>query len=238
MLAAFVAVEARAAAPLVPLRLLRSRALSTAGGALGLNGASFLGMFFLTAIFLQQVRGGSALTAGVEFLPMGAAAVAAAIAATPLVTRFGTRPVQAIGALASISGLVLLAGAGAHDSYASGLLPGLILFGLGVIGVGVPAQIAAVVDVAPHEAGAASGVVQAFYQVGGALGLAVVTTLSTSKATAAITAGATQADGLTAGFHRGLLVAAAISVGALAVTLLSPRLEPNPEQIAEAAAGA
>lgn len=238
LLAAFVAVEARAAAPLVPLRLLRSRALSTASGALGLNGAAFLAMFFLTAIFIQQVRGASALTAGLEFLPMGGAAILAAVACTPLVTRFGTRPVQVAGAVLDVVGLVLLARAGAHDSYASGLLPGLVLFGIGIVAVSVPAQIAAVVDVAHREAGAASGVVQAFYQVGGALGLAVVTTLSTSKANSAIAAGASQADGLTAGFHRGLLIAAAVSVGTIAVTLLSPRLEPDPEQIAEAAAAA
>ncbi|MBM9503772.1 MFS transporter [Actinacidiphila acididurans] len=238
LLAAFVAVEARTAAPLVPLRLLRSRALSTASGALGLNGAAFLAMFFLTAIFIQQVRGASALTAGLEFLPMGGAAILAAVATTPLVTRFGTRPVQVAGAVLDVVGLVLLARAGAHDSYASGLLPGLILFGIGIVAVSVPAQIAAVVDVAHREAGAASGVVQAFYQVGGALGLAVVTTLSTSKANSAIAAGASQADGLTAGFHRGLLIAAAVSLGTIAVSLMSPRLEPDPEQIAEAAAAA
>lgn len=72
MLAAFVVVESRSAAPLVPLRLFRSRALSVSGASLALNGAGFLSMFFLTAIYLQQVRGDSALEAGVHFLPMGA----------------------------------------------------------------------------------------------------------------------------------------------------------------------
>jgi EmrB/QacA subfamily drug resistance transporter len=153
MLAAFVMVEARTAAPLVPLRLLRSRALSTAGGALALNGAAFLSMFFLTAIFLQQVRGGSALRAGVEFLPMGGAAIVTAVLTTPLVTRFGTRPVQIVGAALNIAGLLLLAQAGAHGSYASHLLPGLVLFGTGIIALSVPAQIAAVADVSAHEAG-------------------------------------------------------------------------------------
>jgi EmrB/QacA subfamily drug resistance transporter len=234
MLAAFVVVEARAAAPLVPLRLLRSRGLSTASGALALNGAAFLSMFFLTAIFLQQVRGASALRAGVEFLPMGGAAIASAVACTPLVTRFGTRPVQTAGAALSVAGLVLLSQVHPHSSYASGLLPGLILFGAGIIAVGVPAQIAAVVDVAAHEAGAASGLVSAFYQVGGALGLAVVTTESTSRTAAAIASGTNPADAMTSGFHRGLVVAAVFSVATVAVTLIAPRLAPNPEQIAEA----
>ncbi len=238
MLAGFVVVESRAAAPLVPLRLLRSRALSTAGGALALNGAGFLSMFFLTAIFLQQVRGGSALRAGVEFLPMGAAAILTAAAATPLVTRFGTRPVQTTGAVVGVIGLLVLAGADAHGSYASRLLPGLILFGAGIIGLAVPAQIAAVVDVAHHEAGAASGVVTAFNQVGGALGLAVVTTLSTSRATSALASGSTRTDALVAGFHRGLLVSAAFMLVAIAVTLASPRLAPTADEVAGAAAAA
>ncbi|MEE4540752.1 MFS transporter [Streptomyces sp. V4-01] len=238
LLAGFVAVESRAAAPLVPLRLLRSRALSTAGGALALNGAAFLSMFFLTAIFLQQVRGGSALRAGLEFLPMGAAAILAAVATTPLVTRFGTRPVQVAGSVIDVAALLLLSRAGAHGSYATTLMPGLMLFGVGIIAVSVPAQIAAVAEVAPREAGAASGVVTAFYQVGGALGLAVVTTLSTSRAGDALAAGSSQLDALVAGYHRGLLIAAAFTVVNLAVTAVAPRLAPSADQIAEAAAAA
>ena len=238
MLVAFIYVEARAADPLVPLRLLRSRALSTAGGSLALTGAAFLSMFFLTAIFLQQVRGGSALRAGVEFLPMGGAAIFAAVAATPLVTRLGTRPVQTAGAVISVAGLLLLAGANAHGAYAARLLPGLILFGAGIIAVMVPAQIAAVVDVTPREAGAASGVVTAFNQVGGALGLAVVTTVSTSRSTSALASGSSTGEALVAGFHRGLLISALFMVVAVAVTLVSPRLAPSAEQIAEAAAAA
>ncbi|SEF93992.1 drug resistance transporter, EmrB/QacA subfamily [Actinacidiphila yanglinensis] len=238
MLIGFLAVESRAVAPLVPLRLLRSRALSTAGGALALNGAGFLSMFFLTAIFLQQARHGSALHAGVEFLPMGGTAIFGAVAATPLVTRFGTRPVQIGGAVMSTVGLLLLTKAGADGSYAAQLLPGLLLFGAGITSVAVPAQIAAVADVSAHEAGAASGVVTAFNQVGGALGLAVVTTLSTSKSTSDLAHGSSPSDALVAGFHRGLLIAAAFMVVAILVTAVSPRLAPSAEQIAEAAAAA
>jgi EmrB/QacA subfamily drug resistance transporter len=236
LLAAFLRVEARAKAPLVPLRLFRSRALSTAGIALALNGAGFLSMFFLTSLYLQQVRGDSALAAGVQFLPMGGAAIAAAVVSTPLIQRFGTRTVQLGGAALSLAGLALLMTAGAHGSYASGLLPGLILFGTGIIGLGVPAQIAAVVDVEHHEAGAASGVVTAFYQVGGALGLAVVTTLSLSRTTAALGSGASHQQALVDGFHRGLLIAAILAAANIVVTLASPELTPDADRIAEAAA--
>jgi EmrB/QacA subfamily drug resistance transporter len=235
LLVAFVAVEARAAAPLVPLGLLRSRALSTAGGALALNGAAFLSMFFLTAIFLQQVRGGSALRAGVEFLPMGGAAIAAAVATTPLVSRFGTRSIQVVGAVLNVVALLLLARAGAHGSYVTGMMPGLMLFGVGIIVVSVPAQIAAVAEVKPREAGAASGVVSAFYQVGGALGLAVVTTLSTSRTNAVAGGGGSPVDALVAGYHRGLIVAAVFAAATTVVTALAPRVAPTPEQIASGA---
>jgi EmrB/QacA subfamily drug resistance transporter len=238
LLAAFLVVETRIASPLVPMRLLRSRALSSAGAAISLTGAAFLSMFFLTAIFLQQVRGDSALRAGVEFLPMGGAAIGAAVLATPLITRFGTRPVQIVGTLLSVAGLLLLSRADATGSYASQIMPGIILFGLGIIAVSVPAQIAAVVDVTHTDAGAASGVFTAFQQVGGAVGLAVVTTLSTSRVTHALAGGASQSDALVDGFHRGLLVAAAFTAGTFVVTLLSPRLAPSADQIAGAAAAA
>jgi EmrB/QacA subfamily drug resistance transporter len=238
LLAAFLAVESRAAAPLVPMRLLRSRSLSTAGGTIALNGAAFLSMFFLTAIFLQQVRGASALRTGVEFLPMGGAAIVAAVVASQLVTRFGTRPVQIGGGVLGVAGLLLLSRADATGSYLSQIVPGTVLFGFGLIAVAVPAQIAAVAEVRHDDAGAASGVFTAFQQVGGAIGLAVVTTLANSRTAHELASGASQSDALVAGFQRGLLVAAVLAAGTLVVSLVSPRIEPTAEQVAAAAAAA
>ena len=238
LLIAFVLVEARSKAPLVPLRLFRSRALSVSSASLALNGAGFLSMFFLTAIYLQQVRGDSALEAGVHFLPMGGAAIVGAILASQLVQKVGTRTVQLGGAGLSVVGLLLLSQADAVGSYTSQLLPGLIIFGFGIIGVGVPGQIAAVSDVEHHEAGAASGVVNAMYQVGGALGLAIVTTLSISRTTDALTHGVAQQQALVEGFQRGLLVAAAFAAANVVLTLASPQLQPTSEQLTEAAAAA
>lgn len=237
-LVAFVLVERRSAAPLVPLRLFRSRALSVSSGALALNGAAFLSMFFLTAIYLQQVRGDSALEAGVHFLPMGGAAIVGAVLASQLVQRVGTRTVQLAGAVLSVTGLLLLSQADATGSYSAELLPGLIVFGFGILGVGVPGQITAVSEVRPQEAGAASGVVNAMYQVGGALGLAIVTTLSISQTTHELTRGATQQHALESGFERGLLVAALFAVANVLLTLASPQLQPTGEQLTEATAAA
>jgi EmrB/QacA subfamily drug resistance transporter len=238
LLIAFVMVEARSKAPLVPLRLFRSRALSVSSASLALNGAGFLSMFFLTAIYLQQVRGDSALQAGVHFLPMGGAAIVGAIAASQLVQKVGTRTVQLAGAVLSVVGLLLLSQADAVGSYTSQLLPGLIIFGFGIIAVGVPGQISAVSEVENHEAGAASGVVNAMYQVGGALGLAIVTTLSVSRTTDALTHGVPQQQALVDGFQRGLLVAAAFAVANVVLTLASPQLQPTAEQLTEATAAA
>jgi EmrB/QacA subfamily drug resistance transporter len=236
LLSAFVVVERRAAAPLLPMRLFRSRGLQTASPALALNGAAFLGMFFLTAIYLQQVRGDSALAAGVQFLPMGAAAIVAAVLASRLVSRIGTRPIHLAGALLSVAGLWLLTGVNATDAYAASVLPGTLLFGAGIMFVGVPNQIAAVVDVQDDDAGAASGVLSSVYQVGGALGLAIITTLSATRVTDALAGGATQAAALTAGYHRGLVVAAALAAVNAMLGLAAPRLRPNAEQALSAAA--
>lgn len=235
LLFAFVRVEARSPAPLVPLGMFRSRGLSTSIVALALNGAAFLAMFFLTAIFLQQVRGLTALETGLQFLPMGVAAIASALIAAQLVTRFGTRPVQLAGGALSVVGLLLLSRADATGSYALTILPGIVLFGMGIIAVGTPAQIAAVADVRHDEAGAASGVVNAGYQVGGALGLAVITTLATSHVAALMTGGVEQVGALVGGFQRGLLVAAVFAAANVVMALGAPRVRPTAEQLAEAA---
>jgi EmrB/QacA subfamily drug resistance transporter len=238
LLGAFVAVEARAATPLVPLALFRGRGLRLGSVSLALNGAAFLAMFFLTAIYLQEVRGDSALTTGLQLLPMGAAAVLAAAVGSQLVTRIGTRPVHIAGTLFSVAGLALLAQVGSDPAYARDLMPGFVLFGIGVIGVGVPGQIAAVADVPGRHAGAASGVINAGYQIGGALGLAVITTLSDSRVMHLLQGGDSPHAALTGGFERGLMLAAILAGLNAVVAVLSPQVKPTREQMAAAAAAA
>jgi EmrB/QacA subfamily drug resistance transporter len=236
LLAVFVVVESRSKEPLIPLSIFRSRSMTTASGVLALNGAVFLAMFFLTAIYLQEVRGDSALEAGIQFLPMGIAAIAAAVAASQLVTRIGTRWVQLGGSVVSVLGLWLLSRVGADGSYVGQVMPGIILFGVGIIGVGVPGQITAVADFTPEAAGTASGVVSAFYQIGGAIGLAVVTALSNARVTSVLRQGATPRVALLDGFHRGLLVATAFGAMTLLLTLASPQIRPSSEELKTLAA--
>ena len=239
LLTSFIRVEARTPDPLVPLRLFRSRALTASTLALTLNGAAFLGMFFLTALFLQEVHHDTALQAGLHFVPMGIAAIASATVGSQLVTRFGTRVAFLAGAAVGVAGLLLLTQVGADASYVTDILPGLVVFGLGLPLVGVSNQIAAVADVPAEDVGAASGIVTTAFQVGGALGLAIVSTAATSRVTAVLAGGATPAHALTAGYHRGLLVAAGIAVLNLVLgALTAPRITPDAQTIATAAAAA
>jgi EmrB/QacA subfamily drug resistance transporter len=239
LLAAFAAVESRVAAPLLPLSLLRARGLAVSGLALAANGGAFLGMFFLTALFLQSVQGDTALQAGVRFVPMGIGAILGAAAASQLVTRIGTRAVFAIGAGVSAVGLYVLSRAGADASYATDLLPAFVIYGAAIPFIGVPNQISAVASVPHALAGAASGAVTAAFQVGGALGLAIITTLANARVTDALAAGASQADALAAGFQRGLVVAAVLSAANLVLAVIAaPQLRPDAETVIAAEAAA
>jgi EmrB/QacA subfamily drug resistance transporter len=132
LLAAFVFAESRAKAPLVPLRLFNLNGLRTSGGALAANGSVFFALLFLASIFLQQVRGYSAVLVGLQLLPMGVAAVGGAIVASAMIERVGIRPLQAAGAVFQAGGLLLLTQLTVTSPYVSVLLPGTLLVGLGI----------------------------------------------------------------------------------------------------------
>ena len=236
LLSAFVVVEGRRDAPLLPFSLFRNRSLTVNSAMLAVNAGAFLAMFFLTGVYLQGRLHFSALHAGLAFLPMGIAAIVAAILVAQLVTRVGTRPVQLGGAALATAGLVLLTRSRPEGAYAAQLLPGLVLFGAGVISVGVPTQVAAVSQVGRDEAGIASGVVNTAWQVGGSLGLAIASTLSASHVAHRIHAGAGRASALTSGYHYGLAIAAALAALSALLVLLAPRLRPTAEQVAAATA--
>ncbi|MEV4420181.1 MFS transporter [Patulibacter sp. NPDC049589] len=220
MLIAFAVVETRAAAPLVPPRLARSRPLALSGVALALNGSAFIGMFYLSAIFLQGVRGASAIETGLQFVPMGVTAVVGAIVAQNLVGRVGARPVIAVGAVLGGGSLLLLSTATAGGSYVTDILPGFLLYGASISLIGVPAQIGAVTDVTDQDAGSASGLLSAAYQVGSALGLAVITTIATGHIDDLIGDGVAASVAQTAGFERGLQLAAGLAVANVVIAFL------------------
>jgi predicted MFS family arabinose efflux permease len=173
------------------------------------------------------VRGSSAIETGLQFVPMGVTALLGAVVAQSLVGRLGVRPVIVVGALLGAGSLLLLSTAGADDAYVTAVLPGFLLYGASISLVGVPAQIGAVTHVTDQDAGAASGALSAAYQVGSALGLAVITTLATARVDAALAAGSTPGLAQTAGFERGLVLAAGLAAANVVVALaLSGRRVP------------
>jgi EmrB/QacA subfamily drug resistance transporter len=233
--AAFVAIERRSQDPLVPLRLFRSRSLSTANVGQLLTGATFVSMFYLLTLTMQNLHGYSALETGFAFLPMGVAAIVSSGVAAQLVSRIGGKPVLVTGGVVSAVGLWLLSHVTVGGSYTTQILPGLIVFGLGLPMCFVPNTIASQVDVGGDDNGVSSGLVNASSQIGGSIGLAVVVTVATSRGTALAHQGASSLGALAGGFHAGYLLAAGIAlVGAVFGLVAAPNVRPNPAALLEA----
>jgi predicted MFS family arabinose efflux permease len=182
LLVAFVVREQRAANPLVPLQIFRSRNLSGANAIQALMVAGIYAMFFLGALYLQKVLGFDSLEVGLAFIPMTAIIGILSLGfSAKLNMRFGARATLLPGLVSVGAGLLLLSQISADGSYWSEVLPAMVLVGIGA-GLSFPSIMTlAMTGVKPEEAGLASGLVNTTMQVGGALGLAVLATLSTSR---------------------------------------------------------
>ncbi len=217
LLLGFLVVEARVARqPLMPLRIYRSRTLSASNVVVLLIGAATFAMWFFLSLYLQQVRGYSAIRAGLAFLPMTLCIVAGSTFASRAVTRVGTKPLLVTGLFAQAVGLALFAGLSPDSSYAGQVLLPSVLVAIGIGISFVPVTISAVSGVASHEAGLASGLVNTSRLFGGALGLAVLAALATARTNHLLGHGAASAalthSALTSGFGLAFGVAAAISL--------------------------
>jgi EmrB/QacA subfamily drug resistance transporter len=237
LLAAFVAREARASNPLVPLRIFRSRNVSGANVIQALSVAGMFGMFFLGALYLQRVLGYDALEIGLAFLPativMGALSVRYS---ERLIMHFGARGTLIPGLVLIGVGLALFAQAPVDGSYVRHVLPVMILLGFGA-GASFPALMTLAMSGATHEdAGLASGLVNTTAEVGGALGLAVLATLSATRSENIIGGGEATASALTSGYHLAFLIGTGLVVAAIvvAVTVLQPEKQTE-EQVAREA---
>jgi EmrB/QacA subfamily drug resistance transporter len=184
LLAVFVAIQTRAAHPLLPPRVVLDRNRGASYLTLGTIGLGSFGVFLFSTYYLQQIRGYSPIRTGLAFVPLSVALViAAAVVNTRVVPRTGPRPIVASGlALAAIA-MGLLAQLGVHSSYAVHLLPALVLMGVGLGMAFAPATDFAVRGVEPADAGVASGLVNGSNQVGGSLGLALLSTLAATATT-------------------------------------------------------
>ena len=216
----FLTVESRTAEPLVPLALLAFRTRAVANGATLLFSAAFYAMAFLLMIHLQTVLGYGPLKAGVAYLPYGAGILAGMWLCSHAVIRLGMRRILVMSFLISSAGLLLLSGVAPSDSYASGVLPGMLVTSLGC-GLSLPAlTVAAVTGTTEENAGLGSAVLSSVQQVGGAVGLAVLVTLAARRSDAlADSTGPLPAA--TEGFSFALTVAAALlALGAVLIATL------------------
>jgi EmrB/QacA subfamily drug resistance transporter len=234
----FLLIEGRLASqPLMPLRIFRSRPLSSANAIVFLLGASMFGMWFFVSLYLQQVLGYSPLKAGLAFLPMTLTIVAGSMLASRLVTRVGVKPLLIGGMLSQAAGLLLFSRVPADGAYLADVLPAALLTAAGLGASFVPVTIAAVAGVEHSEAGLASGLVNTSRQMGGALGLAILATVATAH-TDALTGGAKpSASALTAGFDRAFEVGAGFALAGVLVAVfgLQLRRRRQPAAVAEAA---
>jgi predicted MFS family arabinose efflux permease len=223
LLAAFAVIEARSRHALLPMRLLRSRDRVGANLIVLGVGTVLFGVFFFATLFVQDVWGYSALRAGVAFLPLTVAVLAASIVVTQLLPRIGARPLLLAGAAATAAGLFWLSRVTEHGTYASGLLGPLMVIGAGLGLLFVPMSLVALAHVADEDSGVASSLLNTGRQVGGSIGLAILGTVawtviansahsqSATRVTAAMREAAYR-HALSAGFDRAFLVAAGIAV--------------------------
>jgi MFS family permease len=234
VLGAFLVIEGRVArAPLMPLRIYRSRTLSVANVIVLLVGGASFGMWFFVSLYLQQVHGYSPIRAGLSFLPMTLCIVAGSTVASRLVGRVGPKPVLLAGMISLTVGLFWFTDISVTGTYLGAMLVPSLLTALGIGLAFVPATISAVAGVAPHEAGLASGLVNTARLFGGALGLAILAAIATSRTNADMHhAGTTAHAALVSGFQLAFVVSAAFAlIGVLVVAFGLPRLparEPAP----------
>ena len=230
LLAAFVARESLAANPLIPLRIFRSRIVSGANVVQALLVAGMFGMFFLGALYLQRVLHYDALQIGLAFLPatviMGTLSLRYA---DRLMIRFGPRRTLLPGLALIAAGLALFSRAPVGGTYVVDVLPVMIVLAFG-IGVSFPPLISlAMTGATPADAGLASGLVNTAAQVGGALGLAVLATLSATRTSDLLAQGQPVPAALTGGYHLAFLIASALVLLAFAVAALVLRPAPSAE---------
>ncbi len=225
LLGLFVLVEGRfAKAPLVPLPIFRMPKLRAANIVVFLLYAAVFSMWFFVSLYLQQVLHQDALLTGLGFVPMTLGVVLATSFAARLVARFSARGVIAAGMLFAAVGLALLSGVRPGGSYVADVLPGGVLAAVGLGLALVPATIVAVSGVHSSQSGLASGLLNTSRLIGGAVGLAALSTIAASQTRGAVHGDTSSLSALTSGFQLAFVVSAAVSLlgAVIAVLLLRP----------------
>jgi EmrB/QacA subfamily drug resistance transporter len=225
LLGAFVAREATAGTPLMPLRIFRFRNVTGANLVQILMVAGLFGMFFLGVLYLQDVLGYDAIETGVAFLPVSLTIGVLSLGfSARLNMRFGARATLLPGLVLIVAGLALFARAPVDGTYVVDVLPVMLLLGIGA-GLSFPSLMTlAMSGATPSDSGLSSGLVNTSLQVGGALGLAVLATLSSTRTDTLLADGEGRAEALTGGYHLAFIVAAGLVTLAViaAATVLQP----------------
>jgi len=238
LLLAFIAIERRNRAPLVPFRIFRVKTLTGANVSGVLLGAVVYANFFLLTLYVQQVLGYSALKTGLTFLVTAGTVIPVAGASQALTTRIGPRPVLATGLALITGGMLFYTQIPVDGSFVSNLLVGYLLVGVGMAFAFIPMSIAALAGVEAREAGLASGLINTSQQVGGALGVAIASTVAFTHATSLLKTGSSQPSAYTSGFALAFWVLAGISAaGVVAALVLVRSAEPAVEAEAVQASG-
>jgi len=214
LLLSFVVIERRSPEPLVRLSIFRVRSLTTANIVMFLVASGLFAMFFFNTLYIQRVLGYGPLKAGFAFLPFTAGIMVSAGLASNFATRIGVRPIAAAGMALTVIGMLLLTQLPVHGTYLANVLPSLLLTSLGMGAVFMPITLVATTGLENEDQGLASGLFNTSQQIGGALGLAILSTLAASRTSSA---GGSTAHTLVVGFHWAFLGGAIFVAAALAV---------------------
>ncbi|HEX6833076.1 MAG TPA: DHA2 family efflux MFS transporter permease subunit [Rudaea sp.] len=213
LLIAFLVIEARVKVPLMPLGLFKLRNLATANVVGVLWAAAMFAWFFLSALYLQLVLGYTPLQVGLAFLPINVIMAACSLGiSAKLVMRFGIKAPLAAGLACAAAGLLLFARAPVGGDFLIDVLPPMLLLGIGAGIAFNPVLMAAMNDVAPSESGLASGIVNTSFMMGGALGLAVLASMASSRSERLLAAGADHLAALNGGYHLAFLGGAIVAL--------------------------
>ncbi len=239
LLAAFVAQETRAKHPLMPFSIFRLQTLTAANIVMFIMGTALFSMFLMLTLYMQQVLDFSPLKTGLGYLAVAGTAIIWANVAAAAVTRVGVKPTLVVGMSMMTVGLVLFSQVTTDGSYWRNLFPGFLVIGFGMPLAFVSLTIAALAGTRQSEAGLASGLINTSQQIGGAVGIAILSTIATSTTSDAVAAGTPLPDALTDGFRNAFWAGAAITLVGVVVSLVlvrrsdfaadAPALEAAPE---------
>jgi EmrB/QacA subfamily drug resistance transporter len=222
-LVAFLLIEARSAEPMVDLSIFSSRIFSGGTGALVLWGFGVMGIYFFTAMYLQNVLGFSPTTAGAAFIPMALFMVATAPLAPLAAARFGTHRTVAAGIAVIVAGLLGVSMVGEHGHFID-LMPAFIAFGIGSGFTMMPITDSVIGQLPPAKASAASGIINTARELSGLLGVTIIGAILTSRSSAAVRGGATPLHAFLEGYQLAIIIAAAIVAIGIPIAWFTLRL--------------